>query len=214
MKKYELTDETIVYLGHTLHRIRALISFNDVQAGDLGGWIETEDNLDQDRSAGVCGDARVYGNASVCGNAEVYGNASVCGNAEVCGDASVCGNAEVCGDARVYGNARVCGNAEVYDNAEVYGNARVCGDAQVCGNDTWMTFGPAGSRNDFTTFFACADGGIGVKCGCFHGNLDDFAAKVQATHGDNDHAKVYNAAIEAAKMRICVGEKEAAEACL
>ena len=166
MRKYELTDETIVHFGHTLHRIRALISFNDVQAGDLGGWIETEDNLDQDRSAWV------------------------------------------------YGNARVCCNAEVYDNAEVYGNARVCGDAQVCGNDTWMTFGPAGSRNDFTTFFACADGGIGVKCGCFHGNLDDFAAKVQATHGDNDHAKVYNAAIEAAKMRICVGEKEAAEACL
>ncbi len=154
MRKYELTDETIVHFGHTLHRIRALISFNDVQAGDLGGWIETEDNLDQDRSAWVYGDARVYG------------------------------------------------------------NARVCGDAQVCGNDTWMTFGPAGSRNDFTTFFACADGGIGVKCGCFHGNLDDFAAKVQATHGDNDHAKVYNAAIEAAKMRICVGEKEAAEACL
>lgn len=178
MKKYELTDETIVYLGHTLHRIRALISFNDVQAGDLGGWIETEDNLDQDRSAWVYGDARVYGDAQVCGDARVYGNASVCGN------------------------------------AEVYGNARVCGDAQVCGNDTWMTFGPAGSRNDFTTFFACADGGIGVKCGCFHGNLDDFAAKVQATHGDNDHAKVYNAAIEAAKMRICVGEKEAAEACL
>lgn len=140
MRKYELTDETIVHFGHTLHRIRALISFNDVQAGDLGGWIETEDNLDQDRSAWVYGDARVYG------------------------------------------------------------------DAQVCGNDTWMTFGPAGSRNDFTTFFACADGSIGVKCGCFCGNLDDFAKKVQATHGDNDHAKIYKAAIEVAKLRIRVGE--------
>ena len=154
MKKYELTSETKVVFGRTLHRIKALISFGNVEAGELGGWVEKEENLDH------------------------------------------------FGDAQVSGNARVSGNAQVF------------GDAQVCGNDTWMTFGPAGSRNDFTTFFACADGGIGVKCGCFHGNLDDFAAKVQATHGDNDHAKVYNAAIEAAKMRICVGEKEAAEACL
>lgn len=128
MKKYELTSETKVVFGRTLHRIQALISFGNVEAGELGGWVEKEENLDHS------------------------------------------------GDARVYGNEK------------------------------WMVFGPAGSRNDFTTFFACADGSIGVKCGCFYGNLDDFAKKVQATHGDNDHAKIYKAAIEVAKLRIRVGE--------
>ena len=36
-KKYELTDETMEFDGHTLHRIRALKSFSDVMKGDLGG---------------------------------------------------------------------------------------------------------------------------------------------------------------------------------
>ena len=46
-KKYELTDETMEWEGHTLHRIKALRDFNDVKAGDLGGWVESEDNLSQ-----------------------------------------------------------------------------------------------------------------------------------------------------------------------
>jgi hypothetical protein len=36
-KKFEFTGETKVILGrHTLHRIRALISFGKVEAGELG----------------------------------------------------------------------------------------------------------------------------------------------------------------------------------
>ena len=102
MKKYELTSETKVFFGRTLHRIRALASFGTVKAGDLGGWIEQEDNLSHDGDAWVCGDAQVYGNARVCGNAQVYGDAWVCGDAQVYGDAQVCGNALVYGDAQVY----------------------------------------------------------------------------------------------------------------
>ena len=36
-KKYELTDQTINVDGRTLHRIKALRDFSDVQAGELGG---------------------------------------------------------------------------------------------------------------------------------------------------------------------------------
>ena len=89
MKKYELTTNTKMHFGHKLFQIKALISFGDVEKGDIGGWIEKEENLDQE------GNAWVYGDAKVCGNAEVYGDAKVCGNAEVYGDAKVCGNAEV-----------------------------------------------------------------------------------------------------------------------
>lgn len=81
MKKYELTGETKKIEVHfeevTLHRIRAIKDFGNVKAGDLGGWIEKEENLSQK------GKAWVYGNAMVCGNAEVYGNAEVTGNARV-----------------------------------------------------------------------------------------------------------------------------------
>ena len=64
MKKYELTAEFIEKWGKKLFRIKALISFGSVEAGELGGYVEKEDNLAQD------GDAWVYGNARVCGNAD------------------------------------------------------------------------------------------------------------------------------------------------
>lgn len=87
MKKYELTAEFIEKWGKKLFRIKALISFGSVEAGELGGYVEKEDNLAQNGNAWVFDDAWVYGNARVYGNAEVYGNARVCGNAEVFDDA-------------------------------------------------------------------------------------------------------------------------------
>ena len=96
--KYELTNETKVVRGHILHRIKAIVDFALVNKGEIGGWIETGNNLSQDGDARVCGNARVYGNAWVYGNARVYEDAEVYGNARVYGNAWVCGNAMVCGE--------------------------------------------------------------------------------------------------------------------
>lgn len=86
MKKYELVTElSEEFLRKKLFRIRALVSFEGVEAGDLGGWVEKEENLDQAGDAWVYGDAQVYGNARVSGNARVYGDALVSGNAQVSG---------------------------------------------------------------------------------------------------------------------------------
>ena len=63
MKKFELTTDTKMFLGKKLFRIKALISFGNVRAGDVGGYIEKEENLSQWGNAWVCGDAKVYGNA-------------------------------------------------------------------------------------------------------------------------------------------------------
>ena len=89
MKKFELTAESKINIfGKKLFRIKALISFGDVEEGETGGWIEKEENLEQSSgNAWVSGNAEVYGNAWVYGNAEVYGNARVSGNAEVSGNA-------------------------------------------------------------------------------------------------------------------------------
>ena len=101
MKKFELTDEFITNaFGNKLFRIKALVDFGTIKAGELGGFVEKEENLSSDDNAWVYGDARVYGNAWVSG------------------DARVSGNALVSGDARVYGDARVSGNARVYGNAD------------------------------------------------------------------------------------------------
>jgi len=212
MKKYELTAEFIEKWGKKLFRIKALISFGSVEVGELGGYVEKEDNLAQDGNAWVygnarvCGDAEVYGNARVCGDAEVYGNAEVYGDARVCGDAEVYGNAWVYGNARVCGDAEVYGNARVYGNAEVYGNARVCGDAEVYGNADYLLIGRIGSRFSFTTFFKNKDKGITVSCGCFLGTIAEFRAKVSDTHGNNKHAKIYNLAADMAELQI-LGEE-------
>lgn len=148
MKKFELTSETKLWLGKTLFRIRALVAFGDVDAGELGGWIEKESNLSQD------------------------------------GNAWVCDNAWVCGDARVYGDALVRGDARVSKRGAIM----------------WISV--IGSRDDTVTFFAQKGGTIGVTVGCFYGSIDEFAEKVRATHGDNEHARAYMLAIELAKLRI------------
>ena len=69
MKKFELTTDTKVVFGRKLFRIKALISFENVNAGDLGGYVEKEENLSHN------GDAWVFDNAEVFDNARVHGNA-------------------------------------------------------------------------------------------------------------------------------------------
>jgi len=94
--KFKLTDNKMQHYNRTLYQIEALKDFKDVRKGDLGGWIENENNLSQD------GNAWVYDNAKVFDNARVSGNACV------------------------YDNAWIWDNACVYDNARVYGDAKVC----------------------------------------------------------------------------------------
>jgi hypothetical protein len=64
-KKYEFTGETKVVFGINFKQIRAIINFGCVVAGEIGGWIECEENLSQSGNAWVSGDAWVSGNAEV-----------------------------------------------------------------------------------------------------------------------------------------------------
>ena len=182
-KKYELTSETIEFNGSTLYRIRAIKSFSDVKAGNLGGWIEKEENLSQ------MGDTWVYSNAKVFGNAKVYGNAKVLGNAEVYGNAVVCDNAMVYGNSEVYGNAKVYdyawvydkssvhGNARIRDYAEVHNNAEICGNAVVCDNADYIVF-----KNFWSSgrFFTWTRSNNMWKVGYFYGTGKELIEKAYA----------------------------------
>lgn len=86
-KKYELTNETMNFHApidgfkdFKLYRIKALKDFGDVKAGDLGGFIEREDNLSQEGTCWIYGDgivaqdARVEDDARVSGHSYIHGN--------------------------------------------------------------------------------------------------------------------------------------------
>lgn len=138
-KKYEFTDGEMEFGGHTLHRIRALKSFDYVSAGDIGGWIESEDNLSQEGDCWVMGEAKVFGNARVYGDACIAGDACIYLNARVYGDALVDDTAQVYDRAQVHGNVVVVDNSRIYDIAEVYGGTDdeeevvISGGAHICG---------------------------------------------------------------------------------
>lgn len=113
MKKYELTDDTITVGGRTLHRIKALKGFSNVEEGDLGGYVEKEDNLDHS------------------------------------------------------------------------------GEAWVSGENDYAAAKGFGREYRTTTFFRLQDGGIGVRCGCFCGTLEEFREKVKETHKESKMGKEY-----------------------
>jgi hypothetical protein len=108
--KYKLTNNTKQIGEITLYQIQALKDFNDVKKGDLGGWIEKEDNLSQD------GDCWVYEEACVFENARVYG------------EAWISEEARVFGDTYIYEEARVYGEAWISEEACVFGDARLSGN--------------------------------------------------------------------------------------
>ena len=57
-KKFELLlDDTITIFGIKLFRIKALISFGNVEEGEIGGYVEKEDNLSSSGNAWVSGNA-------------------------------------------------------------------------------------------------------------------------------------------------------------
>ena len=218
MKKFEFTGEIKQIDTEngtvTLHRIKASTTFGDIESGDIGGWIEKEENLSHDGNAWVAGDAWVSGDARVYGKAWVAGNARVSDHAQVSGKAWVADNAWVFGDAQVSGEAWVRDHAQVAGNAWVSGDARVSGDAWVFGNAQVysskhiLLVGPIGSRNDHTTFFRNQNRGISVSWGCFLGEIDKFIEKVIETHGENKYASVYRAAAELAKLQIDLSEMD------
>lgn len=190
-KKYELTNETIEYGIYTLHRIRALKDFDEVKAGELGGWVESQYNLSQD------GDCWIYDDAKVFDGARVLGDAKVCDAAKIYGHAMIYDNAIVFGCATIRDSAMVRGRAAIWDSAiisgcaEVDSYAQICDNALVLRNADYIVVQGFGRVQRATTFFRLQDGDIGVSCGCFHGTVKQFRDKVKETHGGTKYAQEY-----------------------
>lgn len=68
------------------------------------------------------------------------------------------------------------------------------GDKTLTGSRPVLMIGPIGSRSDYLMAYM-TDGGIVLKAGCFTGAVDEFRAKLKQTHGENEHAREYAAAL-------------------
>jgi len=66
---YDFTGETCEFYGRTLRQIRALkdLPMHSVEVGDVGGWIEKEDNLPQASLAWIFPRMKVCGYSTVRG---------------------------------------------------------------------------------------------------------------------------------------------------
>lgn len=154
MKTYELLKhDTISFDGRTLYRIRALVDYyhNDaVGKGQLGGYIETEENLTE--WGWVLENAKVYNRGLVCGtslvdgrtvvaesavvrdNAVITGDVKLMGSSCVKDNAQISGNAILCGDSVAGGDCVITDNAKISGMARIVGNAFLGGDVEINGN--------------------------------------------------------------------------------
>jgi hypothetical protein len=72
MKKYELTNDTIEVNGKTFYRIRALKDFGNIEKGELGGYVESENILSQEGNCWIYGGATVANGRTVTGDTEIH----------------------------------------------------------------------------------------------------------------------------------------------
>jgi hypothetical protein len=101
--KYKLGENSISIGGIRLYQIVSLKDFGGVKVGDVGGWVESENNLSQEGECWVKNDACVYNSGRVSDNALVYDNAKVCENARVFGSAFVTEREKAFLNVSVYG---------------------------------------------------------------------------------------------------------------
>ena len=86
------------------------------------------------------------------------------------------------------------------------GGAYLGGAGKLRKLDDILIVGNIGSRLGYTTIYN-TDNGIKVQCGCFFGNIDEFAKKVEETHKDTRHERDYKALIEFAKAKFSKNEQ-------
>jgi carbonic anhydrase/acetyltransferase-like protein (isoleucine patch superfamily) len=117
-----------------------------------GGYVCVPENLDQEGTSWVHGNARIGGKAFLTGNAQLYDRTTVRQEAWVGGNASLVGDVWVYGRAKILGLVAIKGYVFIYDDAvidggeegifiegsperekatRIYGNARIEGGAKI-----------------------------------------------------------------------------------
>lgn len=108
-KKYRLTKKYITLEnGLHLYQIKALRDFGDVRKGQLGGYVQCEDNLAHDGECWIYDEAKVYDNARVEKDAKLFDQVMVHANAIVSDR------------VRIYHHVNIDEHAHIYDYTVLY----------------------------------------------------------------------------------------------
>lgn len=171
-----MTDETIEFDGHTLHRIRCTEDFLNITKGTLGGFVESYENL--------CDEAWVDGDAKVYAGAVVKDRASVQRSACVSNCAVIAERAYVEDSASVYGAVRIDGNAAIYDSAVIRqespwpliisGYTQIGGNAVIKSDYDYIVFKNWWSSGRYFTWTRSNDM---WRVGCFYGTGNELIAR-------------------------------------
>ena len=142
MKKFKLDySSSTTYQGRTLYRIKALKTFTTtsgdiIHKGDLGGYVQSEANLDQNGASWIFKGTMAIDNSRVLNDAQLHHDAIIKDKAVIECRASAHNNVTIAGHAHVSGQAVVTRNAQIKSHADVHGKAFVTGDAMVSGYAT------------------------------------------------------------------------------
>lgn len=151
-EKFELVKDNtkIAYNSNgeeiTLYQIRALRDFTCpyklnpdgeildqtlVKKGELGGYVEKEENLSHEEGCWIFEEAEVRDNARVEGNARLVGRSLVKDNAVVKGYSCLATNAYVWGNAVLDGATQMKGYVSIGGNSTTNGYVCIHGECQV-----------------------------------------------------------------------------------
>lgn len=180
MKKYEITNETIqLYGGLKLHRIRAITDFGNIKKGQLGGYVESEENLVNDTENGT---------AWLHNDSWAYGESCVSGNAQIRDNVHIGGHATVKDNVLLFGNISVTGNACICDAAFLKGLMNISGNAKIKKDGDCVALQGFGEeRSSVITCYKTSDNGIMIDSDFYHGTIDGL--KEFAKHGRRSQAK-------------------------
>ena len=141
-KKYEmLMDEenTIEWKGHTLHRIRALRDFGDIRKGDIGGFVENENNLSHKGNCWIYDDAKamdnsiMYDNSRICDKSELHDDSRMYNYTRMYDYSELHNNSIMNDDSEMHDISKMYGNSIMYDYSEMYGDSELNNKAKLYG---------------------------------------------------------------------------------
>lgn len=169
--KYILTDKTKEIDGHILHQIKLIEPLCGMEAGTLGGYVESYSSLSHDGDCWIYDDACVYGEGFVSGDAKVSGNARISGGAFVYESAEISGNAEIEGTVFIRGSVRIGENAKIKseenDSIHLTGCEVIEKDAYVRTDKDFLLFENCvwlnGCPSDAITFYKTSSGAIEIS---------------------------------------------------
>lgn len=172
-RKYELTDETIMFEDTVLYRIRALKDIPGAVKGDLGGFVRSEENLSQEGDCWIFPESKVVGNSKVSGDATILGEVTIFNDVNITDRAMINGNliiadnveisgksnifiesgiirnkVKICDNVVISGKMRISNNVEISDNTVLLGNLKISDNSIIKSKYDFMIFKEFGGNND------------------------------------------------------------------